>query len=161
MCQRFWFECPSLCQTSRYQNRQKSISDFHRIENRQKNKHWNDNILTLITMEVSTGVIILPTGADLYFSAHIHNYPPGDGVQTYNRPPCEPIWEKGANKDKFWFALLIKSMFLQIICRKRERGSPNMNEVAKLREMGYYSRDSQALSSFCSKCLTLAYFSQI
>ena len=63
-----------------------------------KNKHWNDNILTLITMEVSTGVIILPTGADLYFSAHIHNYPPGDGVQTYNRPPCEPIWEKGANE---------------------------------------------------------------
>ena len=36
MCQRFWFECPSLCQTSRYRNRQKSISDFHRIENRQK-----------------------------------------------------------------------------------------------------------------------------
>ena len=61
------------------------------------------------------------------------------------------------------FALLIKSMLLQIICRKRERerDSPNMNEVAKLREMGYYPRDSQALSSFCSKCLTLAYFSQI
>ena len=65
---------------------------------KKKNKHWNDNILTLITMEVSTAVIILPTGADLYFSAHIHNYPPGDWVQTYNRPPCEPIWEKGANK---------------------------------------------------------------